>query len=580
MGAQGQPLFDYIVVGGGTAGCILASRLSSRPDLRVALIEAGPDTPPGHQDEVIWDSYPIVAYFDPRHHWRDLRVFYGTAPEDDQTARGLYRYEQARVMGGGSSINGMMANRGAPGDYDEWAAAGATGWDWPGVLPFFRTLEHDLDCSGDEHGADGPIPIRRVPEAEWPGFSRVAADALERAGFDRVEDQNGGAFVPGYFPITINNEDDRRVSTAAGYLDGQVRGRPNLTILADTEVSRILFDGKRVTGVLARRAGGELQPIEAREVVVAAGALHTPALLLRSGIGSASQLVDRGIEIVADRPGVGENLQEHPQIAVTALLRPEARQPWQQRRHIFAGMRYSSGIEGCHDVDMYGVVVNRGAWHPLGQKLGGFLIWVNKAYSTGRVSLVGSDPFEEPRVEFAYLSDERDALRLMDGLRRLARLYRDPEMQRATFYPFATSYTERSRDLAIVSPETEALLGPIADQLDRDDIDLLELMVQSVASGPNLFDLVADSDRLEAFVRERSHGTWHCCGTCRIGRADDAMAVADPAGRVYGVSGLRVGDASLMPSVPRANTNLPVMMIGEKIADSILQELGPCDSTG
>jgi 5-(hydroxymethyl)furfural/furfural oxidase len=567
---QYEKAYDYIVVGGGTAGCIIASRLSSRPDIEVALIEAGEDTPPGHTDKVIWDSYPIVAYFDPRHHWTDLRVFYGTAPESDPATRGVYRYEQARVMGGGSSINGMMANQGAPGDYDEWAAAGATGWDWVGVLPYFRKLERDLDFPNDRHGTDGPIPIRRVPESEWPGFSQVAARALQRAGFERIDDQNDG-FEPGYFPITINNEHDRRVSTAAGYLDAEVRRRPNLTIIPDTEVRRLRFDGSRITGVEVRTRDQEITTIPAREVVVSAGALHTPALLLRSGIGPADHLTSLGVPVVADRPGVGGNLQEHPQIAVTALLEPDARQSWEQRRHIFAGFRYSSGIEGCDEVDMYGVVVNRGAWHPLGQKLGGFLIWVNKAYSQGRVSLVSPDPAQEPRVEFAFLSDERDLQRLCDGLKRLAALYRDPEMQQATFYPFATSYTERSRDLAIVSPANEALLRPIAERLDQADIDRLEVMMREVASGPGLFELVADDEALEAFVRERAHGTWHCCGTCRMGSEHDPFAVTDPAGKVYGVEGLRVGDASLMPSVPRANTNLPVMMIGEKIAASILE---------
>ncbi len=565
--------YDYLVVGGGTAGCIIASRLSSRPDLQVALIEAGPDTPPDHTDDVIWDSYPIVAYFDPRHHWGDLRVFYGKAPQGDTETRGIYRYEQARVMGGGSSINGMMANRGAPDDYDEWSASGAHGWEWDNVLPYFRKLERDLDVVNDRHGADGPIPIRRVPESEWPEFSRIAGQALHRAGFARLKDQNDG-FEPGYFPITINNENDRRVSTAAGYLDTEVRQRPNLTILPNTEVRRILFDGSRATGVEIRHANGKISEIGSREVIVTAGALHTPALLLRSGVGPARDLSALGIPVVVDRAGVGENLQEHPQIAVTALLEPEARQPWAQRRHIFVGFRYSSGVEGCDDVDMYGVVVNRGAWHPLGQKLGGFLIWVNKAYSTGRVSLVSADVTVEPRVEFEFLSDERDLHRLSDGLRRIADLYRDPEMQRVTVYPFATSYTERSRDLAVVTPENEALLQPIADQLDRDGIDRNEVMTTAVASGPNLFELVADPEALESFVRERAHGTWHCCGTARMGRPDDPMSVTDPSGKVYGVEGLRVGDASLMPSVPRANTNLPVMMIGEKIAAAILEERG------
>jgi 5-(hydroxymethyl)furfural/furfural oxidase len=466
----------------------------------------------------------------------------------------------------------MMANRGAPADYNGWAAQGATGWTWDEVLPYFRKLEHDLDFATEEHGTDGPISIRRVPKSEWPGFSRAAASALSNAGFPQLDDQNASDFVPGYFPITINNADDRRVSTAAGYLDPAVRARPNLTIPADTEVLRLATEGCRVTGVEVRSSDGiTTERLDAGEVIVAAGAIHTPALLLKSGIGPAAALSRLGIDGVADLPGVGENLQEHPQIAVTAVLRPEARQPWEQRRHIFAGFRYSSGIEGCDEVDMYGVVVNRGAWHPLGQKLGGFLIWVNRAYSTGKVSLVSSDPGAEPRVEFAFLSDERDLLRLTDGLKRLAALYRDPELQAVTVGPFATSYTEKSRDLAVVSAETEALLAPIADKLDDPDIDLPGLIAQSIASGPDLLTLVEDDAALTEFVRTRAHGTWHCCGTCRMGAADDPMAVTNSAGRVYGVEGLRVADASLMPFVPRANTNLPVMMIGEKIAAAILE---------
>lgn len=564
--------FDYIVVGGGTAGCIVASRLSSRPDLQIALIEAGYDTPPDHTDDAIWDSYPGVAYFDPSRHWRDLRVFYDIAPAGDTTTPGVFRYEQAKVMGGGSSINGMMANQGAPGDYDDWAARGATGWSWNEVLPYFRKLEHDLDFPTERHGTDGPIAIRRVPEAEWPGFSQVVGRALARSGLDRIADQNDG-FEPGYFSIAINNADDRRVSTAAGYLDPEVRARPNLTILADTEVLRLTTEGQRVTGVEIRQGDSEdRNQLFADEVIVCAGALHTPALLLKSGIGPAEQLDPLGIAIVADRPGVGANLQEHPQIAVTAVLRPEYRQTWEQRRHIFAGYRYSSGVDDCDEVDMYGVVVNRGGWHSLGQKLGGFLIWVNKAYSTGRVSLVSADPAQEPRIELAFLSDERDLLRLTDGLKRLAALFADPEMQEATDYPFATSYTERSRDLAIVSEETEKQFLPIAQHLDDATVDLRLLVEQDVASGPDLFELVQDDAALIAFVRSRAHGTWHCCGTCRMGNENDPLAVTDPAGRVYGVGGLRVADASLMPAIPRANTNLPVMMIGEKIAAVILQD--------
>lgn len=563
--------FDIVVVGGGTAGCVLASRLSADPRISVALVEAGPDTPPGHQDHVIWDSYPNIAYFDPRHHWTDLRVYHQPRPigVDARTPR---RYEQARVMGGGSSINGMMANRGAPGDYDAWEAAGAQGWGWEGVLPYFRMLERDLDWSGPMHGTDGPLPIRRVAPAEWPGFSQAAGQALRDAGLPYLEDQNDGTFAPGYFPIAINNLDDRRISSAEAYLGTAVRQRPNLAIMPDTQARRLLLDGQKVTGIEVRWPDGGLRRIEAGEVVLASGALHSPALMLRAGIGPGRALKDAGIPVTVDRPGVGANLQEHPQIAVSGWLAPLARQPWSLRRHIFAGYRYSSNITGCPPVDMYGVVVNRGGWHYLGRKLGGFLVWVNKAYSKGEVRLPDPDPEREPHVEFNFLSDHRDLLRLMDALDRLALLYQHPAMRAVSPHPFPSSYTERSRDQSIVTRRTRFEPLPWSWLADAPPPVRERALKRRVTGGLALERIVQDRRELEAFVRERAHGTWHACGTCRMGRADDPCAVTDPAGRVYGVSRLRVADASLMPEIPCANTNIPTMMVAEKIAAAILHD--------
>lgn len=563
--------FDVVIVGGGSAGCAMAHRVSADGNLTVALIEAGPDTPPNHRDEVLWQSYPIIAYFDPRHHWTDLRVRYGPRPEGEDT-RPLSRYEQAKVMGGGSSINGQMANRGQPADYDEWAALGATGWDWAGVLPYFKRMERDLDLLGDDHGTDGPIPIRRVPHGGWPGFSRAAADALAARGLPLLADQNATDFPPGYFPITINNEGNRRASTATGYLDAETRARPNLTILADTRVRRVTIENKAVTGVEVVDKAGTVRQVAAAEVVLSSGAIHTPALLLKSGIGPGEQLRANGVEVVADRGGVGGNLHEHPQVAVTSYLRPEMRVTDQKGRHIFVGFRYSSRVGGTSPVDMYGVVVNKGGWHPLGRRMGGFLLWVNKAYSKGEVTLTSGDLDAAPAVDLNLLSDPRDAQRLAEGVKFIAGLYRHPSMERAAEFPFVTNYNETARDLAVVTRGN--WLKTIRNGLAVDASAALreKTLRERVSGGNDLTAMAADDDRLQAFLRERVVGTWHCCGTCRMGHADDPLAVTDPAGRVIGVGGLRVADASVMPNVPCGNTNLSAIMVGEKMADLLLAD--------
>lgn len=565
-----ETTWDHVVVGGGSAGCTLARRLAES-GRRVLLVEAGPDTPPGAVPATVLDSYPGVAYFDPRLHWRELRVTLGSGT----AKREPHRYEQARLMGGGSSINGMFALRGLAADYAEWARLGAAGWAWRDVLPYFRKLERDLDFAGPLHGQNGPIPIRRVPRDCWPGFGEATARALEAMGVPFREDHNG-TDEDGFFAMPISNEADQRVSTAIGYLDAATRKRPNLRILPEAEVLGLSFEGTRASGIEVARAGA-IEVHRGREIIVSAGALHSPALLLRAGIGPAAELKALSIEVRADVPGVGRNLMEHPTIALGAHLQRPFRQPRGMGRHIHLGWRYSSNLPGCAPGDMHVLAINRAGWHPLGRRLGGLVNACNKPYSRGSVVLRSADPRDEPEVHFNLLADDRDAARLVQGMVKLHALATAPELLAATTVLFPTSHGERSRDLAIVKPSNYLRMAAAAALADFSKTTRDYLLRTAIAPGIELAALIRDETRLEEWVRAKAYGSWHASGTCRMGAVDDGGAVVDEACRVRGVTGLRVVDASVMPSLPRANTNLPTIMVAEKISAAILAEGVPMD---
>lgn len=566
-----MPDYDFIIVGGGSAGCVLANRLSAKPSNRVLLCEAGADTPEGQIPSAILDSYPGTAYLNPNFLWPGLEVTTEARSHNNApgTAPRVRKYEQARILGGGSSINGQFFNRGAPSDYDEWAALGAKGWNWDSVLPYFRKVESDQDFDGPLHGRAGPIPVRRIFPQHWPGHARAIAAALEEQGYRYLEDQNG-EFEPGFFPIAISNVGERRVSGAMAYLDAETRRRANLTIRTNVTVSGLAFEGARCIGVRLVAPDGE-ESISAREVILSAGALQSPAILLRAGIGPAGPLRDLGIEVRHALPGVGANLMEHPSIALAAFLRRSARVNAHTRRHIMLGWRYSSQIGGAPEGDMFVAAVTKTSWHAVGDRIGTMLMYVNKPYSNqGSVTLKSDDWRINPRVEFNLLSDLRDTQRLMDGFRRMAVVQLSAAMRGATADPFPASYSEKVRQVGMLSRKNKLLTDIMAQLLDGPGFVRSLLMRHVVAGGPSLEDLLASDDALEAFIRGASVGVWHPSCTCRMGAKDDPAAVTDAEGRVHGVDGLSVCDASIFPVVPSGNINFPTMMAAEKISSAIL----------
>ncbi|EJK87929.1 sorbosone dehydrogenase [Agrobacterium rhizogenes] len=557
---------DHLILGGGSAGCVLAARLSEDPKRMVVLVEAGRNIAAGDIPDDVRSRYPGRAYLDTSNIWSSLTALMGSS-RSNSVPRSSRRYEQAKILGGGSAINALMANRGAPSDYAEWEGLGATGWGWESCLPYFRRIEADRDFGGPLHGANGPLSIRRITDERISPFVDRVMKTLETRGHPIRPDQNG-PWENGTFRGAVAVSDaGERLPTSIAYLTPDVRRRPNLTIITDSTATRILFEGTRAIG--ATLTGTRPQTIRAHEVIVASGAIHSPALLLRSGIGPGTDLVALGIPVISSRAGIGRNLMEHPSIAVAAYLPPRMRVRDRTEHHEQSIWRFSSGLPDTPQGDMHAAILSRSGWHSVGLRMGSLFFWVNKSYSRGVLKLGSDDPLAEPEVDFRLLTDERDLERLKLALRMGAHALLDPHMNgyRGTVFP--SSYSPRVAKVAVPGAWNAIQRGALSAMLDLAGPLRAALIHSVVTLGTTMEELLTDDAMLTEFVRRHVGGTWHPSGTCRMGSPDDPMAVTSATGRVYGVEGLRVCDASLMPSIPCANTNIPTIMIAERIADFI-----------